>query len=75
MPEDEFVMVKLENGDHKRLPVDHPGVTAKGVTVLKRPATRPNGDPEPDKTAVDIGGTKTSATPAANNDTAETKEP
>ncbi len=75
MPEDEFVMVKLENGDHVRLPADHPGVTAKGVTRLKRAATHENGDPEPNKTALDLGGnTQTSATPAANNDTAETKD-
>lgn len=70
MPEDDFVMVKLANGSHKRLPADHPGVTAEGVTKLKRAATRDNGDAEPDKTATDLG-TKSSATSAAST-TSET---
>ncbi len=72
MPEDEFVMVKLENGDHVRLPVDHPGVTAQGVTRLKRDATRPNGDPEPNKVATDLS--KSSATSAASSTTSNTAE-
>lgn len=71
----EWVMVKLANGAHHRVPADHPAVKAEGTTVLKRPATLPNGDAEPSKTVADLGnsGSGSSSSASAASASAEKK--